>query len=68
MTSSAIIIATGASPRWLGAPGEKELFEQGRALVLRATATSTRINIPWWSVVGTRPWSKPYSWLGYVQE
>ena len=29
MTSSAIIIATGASPRWLGAPGEKELLSKG---------------------------------------
>jgi len=29
MTSSAIIIATGASPRWLGAPGERELLSKG---------------------------------------
>ena len=29
MTSSAIIIATGASPRWLGAPGEYEYRGRG---------------------------------------
>ena len=29
ITSSALVIATGASPRWLGAPGERELLSRG---------------------------------------
>ena len=28
-TTSALVVATGASPRWLGAPGERELLSRG---------------------------------------
>eukprot|EP00629_Pelagomonadales_sp_RCC1024_P011891 CAMPEP_0119282608 /NCGR_PEP_ID=MMETSP1329-20130426/27010_1 /TAXON_ID=114041 /ORGANISM="Genus nov. species nov., Strain RCC1024" /LENGTH=389 /DNA_ID=CAMNT_0007283271 /DNA_START=100 /DNA_END=1266 /DNA_ORIENTATION=+ len=29
ITSSAVVVATGASPRWLGVPGERELLSRG---------------------------------------
>ena len=58
-TSDALIIATGASAKYLGLPSEEAFMGRAYRAAPPATASSTGTRMSAWSAAAIPPWKKP---------